>query len=149
MNNNTFISDFCSLNDAKLVKQLLNIFDDVDVLYNEGIFFDFAISKGNTDILEALLTYFENKQFPEKNNDYEEAKTKLIKLLKNAIDQVDLPARIKELLNPYIDFEESTDSREHDFDQFDDINFETNDWEQNFNKFNLQSPVFFDSQEHE
>lgn len=111
--------NFCGWNDTKKVQELLNLFDDIDILYENGAFFDFAISKGNVEICKALITYFEDKQFPIKNTKYEEAKTKLIEILENATDSVALPTEMKEILSPYIDFEGS----EHDTlnDSFSDI----------------------------
>ncbi len=116
---NSFVRDFCSANDTSSVKQMLDIFDNIDILYDHGIFFDFAISKGNEEICNALLTYFENKQFPVKNREYEDAKKKLVEVLENATDNIDLSLEMKKVLSPYIDFEGSVDSRDHDFDDCD------------------------------
>lgn len=43
---NSLIRDFCSADDANSVKQLLDIFDNIDILYEDGIFFDLVIPKG-------------------------------------------------------------------------------------------------------
>jgi hypothetical protein len=43
----------------------------------------------------------------------------LIKIIENAIDTVTLSSKMKKVLSLYIDFEDSVDSREHDFDEFD------------------------------
>jgi len=107
---NSLIRDFCSADDANSVKQLLDIFDNIDILYEEGIFFDLVIPKGNVEICKSLLNYFETKQFPTKNTEYHEAREKLVEILENATDSVELSPEIKEILSPYIDFENS----EHD-----------------------------------
>ena len=104
---NSLIRDFCCADDTNSVKQLLEIFDNIDILYENGIFFDFAISKENVEICKALITYFEDKQFPTKSTEYQEAKDKLIEILENATDSVDLSPEMKQILTPYIDFEGS------------------------------------------
>ena len=104
---NSLIRDFCCADDTNSVKQLLEIFDNIDILYENGIFFDFAISKGNVEICKALITYFEDKQFPIKSTEYQEAKDKLIEILENATDSVDLSLEMKQILAPYVDFEGS------------------------------------------
>ncbi len=103
--------DYCRWNDSENVKNLLNKFSDfIDVLDDRGIFLRLAISGDNLEMLRSLLTYFEEKQFPRKNTEYEEAKNKLIEILENATDSVDLSPEMKQVLSPYIDFEGS----EHD-----------------------------------
>ena len=127
--NNSLYTFFCSNNSSNILFSLKE-FDGIDVLYQNGFFFSCAISKGNVEICKALITYFEDKQFPIKNTKYEEAKTKLIEILENATDSVDLPTEMKEILSPYIDFEGS----EHDTlnDSFSDIDQTT--FIENFNK---------------
>jgi hypothetical protein len=93
---------------------LLEIFDNIDILYENGIFFNFAISKGNVEICKALITYFEDKQFPTKSTEYQEAKDKLIEILENATDSVELSIEMKNILSSYINFEFSEDDRLND-----------------------------------
>jgi len=116
--NNSLYTFFCSNNSSNILF-LLKEFDGIDVLYQNGFFFSCAISKENIEICKALLDYFETKQFPRKNTEYEEAKNKLIEILENATDSVDLSLEMKQVLSPYIDFESS----EHNTlnDSFSDI----------------------------
>ena len=104
--NKTLYNFFC-WNDIKEIKAILNTFEDVDILYKNGVFFDFAISKGNVEICKALITYFEDKQFSIKNIQYQEAKNKLQEILENITDNIDLSLEMKQILAPYIDFEGS------------------------------------------
>ena len=104
---NKSLYNFCGWNDTKRVQELLDLFDDIDILYENGVFFDLAISKGNVEICKSLLNYFETKQFPIKNSKYQEAREKLVEILENATDSVELSPEIKEVLSPYIDFESS------------------------------------------
>ena len=116
--NNSLYTFFCSNNSSNILFSLKE-FDGIDVLYQNGFFFSCAISKGNVEICKALITYFEDKQFPVKDRKYEEAKEKLIEILGNATDNVVLSPEMKKVLSPYIDFEGS----EHDTlnDSFSDI----------------------------
>ncbi len=118
MINKILYNNFC-WNEQKEVIKILNTYDNIDVFYKNGIFFEFALSKGNVDICNALLNYFENKQFPIKNKAYKEEKDKLVEILENITSEMKLTSEIKKVLSPYIDFEGSVDSREHDFDDFD------------------------------
>lgn len=107
MSTNKILYDLCRWDDTKRVQELLDLFDDIDILYDNGGFFDFAISKNNVEICKALLNYFETKQFLTKNTEYQEAKEKLVEILENVTDSVELSPEIKEVLSPYIDFESS------------------------------------------
>ena len=118
MINKILYNNFC-WNEQKEVIKILSTCSNIDVFYKNGIFFEFALSKGNIDICNALLNYFENKQFLIKNKAYEEGKTKLTEILENITDEMKLASEMKKVLSPYIDFEDSVDSREHDFDEVD------------------------------
>lgn len=107
---NSTVRDFCCSNNTQMVKQLLNIFDDIDVLYKSGTFFDFAITKGNVEICGSLIEYFEQKQYPVKNSKYELAKAELIEVLANATDGIKLSADMKEILSQYIELEANDNS---------------------------------------
>ena len=114
MSTNKNLYDFCRWNETERVVRILNNFKDIDVLYENGSFFDFAISKNNSEICKALLDYFENKQFPVKNVQYQEEKSKLIEILENATDSVELSIEMKNILSSYINFESSEDDRLND-----------------------------------
>jgi hypothetical protein len=143
---NKSLYNFCGWNDTKRVQQLLDTFDDIDILYENGSFFDFAISKGNVEICKALITYFENKQFPTKNTEYQEAKDKLIEILENATDSVDLSLEMKVVLTPYVNFESSEDDRLND-SFLDEIDIAFNNSDEI--SFNLNHQVNLESKENE
>lgn len=111
---NKTLYNFCIWNDTKTVLELLCTFDDINILYENGAFFNSTISKNNFEICEKLLDYFENKQFSSKNIEYEEAKNKLIEILENATDSIELSIEMKNILSPYINFECSEDNRLND-----------------------------------
>ena len=119
MINKLLYNNFC-WNEEKEVIKILDTYNGIDVFYKNGKFFEFAISKGNVDVCKALVNYFENKQFPEKNREYEEAKGKLIEILENITSNMDISSEMQKVLSPYIDFEENIDiARLSDFDEFD------------------------------
>ena len=120
---NTDLSNCLSLRKFEKVKLLLkqNI-NDIDVLYKDGIFFELAISKENSDILKALLNYFEENQlskYDARSEEYIGLQKRIMDILEIVIDGVDLSPKMKEVLSSYIDFGGSEDSREHDFESFD------------------------------
>lgn len=114
MSKNKDLYDFCRWNETQYVKSILTKSNDLDVLHEDGILFRFAISKGNVEICKSLLEYFENKQFPLKNKDYEEVKEKLTEILENAIDEVELSPEMQEVLRPYVNFDNSFEDRLND-----------------------------------
>jgi len=97
---------------------------DIDVLYKDGVLLDLAISKNNPDMLKLLLECAEDNKVD---------LPKLREVLIDLTEGTDLSKKMQEILSLYIDFENSIDSREHDFDYLD-----------------LQLPISFDSaQNHE
>ena len=111
---NKTLYNFCIWNDTKTILELLYTFDDINVLYENGSFFYSALSKENIEVCKALLDYFENKQFPIKDVQYQEERSKLIEILENATDSVELSIEMKNILSSYINFESSEDDRLND-----------------------------------
>jgi hypothetical protein len=67
--------NYCSLNNFdKAESTLIKDFGNIDVMYKNGALFEFSIIKDSLKMLKALITYFEEKQFPIKNTEYEEKK---------------------------------------------------------------------------
>ena len=65
--NNNLYTFFCT-NDTNNIQKILDLFNEIDVLYENGVFFEFALSKGNIDACKALLNYFENISLLIKND---------------------------------------------------------------------------------
>ena len=65
---------YCRRDYTEKAVAILEKSNDIDIFYEDGIFFKFAISKSNVKVCKSLLEYFNNKQFPVKNQGYEEAK---------------------------------------------------------------------------
>jgi hypothetical protein len=83
-------------------------------MFEDGVLFQMSIDNGSSDILKTLLKYFENTQYPVKDQVYKGAKEKLTGILESTIDGIELSKEIKEVLAPYIDFEDSIDERLND-----------------------------------
>ncbi len=116
---------YFTLNDFEEVKQILiQHHQSIDIMYENGVFFELALVKDKPEILEILLQYA---------NDENIDSGKLVSTLETIVEEIDLSPEMKKVLSPYIDFEGSVDSREHDFDDF-----------------NLQLPISFENdQNHE
>ena len=95
-------------------KEAINKLKNLDIMFEDGVLFQMSIDNGSSDILKTLLKYFENTQYPVKDQVYKGAKEKLTGILESAIDEIELPKEIKEVLAPYIDFEDSIDERLND-----------------------------------
>jgi hypothetical protein len=121
---NDSLYTFCCQNNTYNTELMLKTFKELDVLYEEGSFFNFAISKNNIEICKALLDYFENKQFPIKDAKYEEGKNKLKEILENATDSIELSSEMKHELSPYLDFEGDLDSRLQEFNKVENSDYQ-------------------------
>ena len=131
MNYNDILYSFCCRNDTDQVKTIFKRFnkntDELDALYSHGWLFNIAISKNNVEICKMLLDFFENKQFPIKNNEYAEAKEKLKEILENATDSIELSPEMKQVLSPYLNFEDS----DSDIADLSDVGVDGLDFEEN------------------
>jgi hypothetical protein len=98
------LSNFCRWNDNNLVNKLLRENPDLDILYQEGRFLDFAIKHNNVKMLEELLAYFESTQLQGDSEElkYKVAKHKLQGILKDAVDTFKISQEIQVVLNQYI-----------------------------------------------
>ena len=97
---------YFTLNDFEEVKQiLLNHYENIDTIYENGVFFELAILKDQPDILKTLLHYTNDK-----NIDL----TKITNILEAAIDDIDLSPEMQEILRPYINFDNSFEDRQND-----------------------------------
>ena len=108
---------YCRRNYTEKIIETLKEGKDINVLYQEGIFFRFAIKDNNLETCSALLTYFEQKQFPNKDDKYLEARDQLQEVLENAICEREISKEMKQVLSPYLNFEDEVDSRLQEFSE--------------------------------
>lgn len=99
---NADLSNCLSLSKFEKAKIILQKDEsNINILYKDGIFFDLVISKNNLDMLKALLEFA-------KANDVDSLE--LQKILTKIIEDVDLSPEMKEVLSPYVCFEDSKHS---------------------------------------
>ncbi|MES2214424.1 MAG: hypothetical protein V4485_00175 [Pseudomonadota bacterium] len=77
--------DYCVWNDEESALWALNSFSDIDTLYDNGGIIRSICTKHNITLLKALIHYFENTQFSDKEGEkYKEAHSKLVEILDEA-----------------------------------------------------------------
>ena len=110
-NKNTYfkLADYLSL--GKFSRAITIIKDnptELDITYDKGIFFDFAIKYNNTEMLSILINYFEQTQLQSDidSREYQLAKYNLRKILENAVDSFKISEEMAKVLAPYLPQEE-------------------------------------------
>jgi hypothetical protein len=93
---------FCCMDDEVSALQILETFDDLDILYDDGAIVRLVVAKNNTTLLKASLDYFEHKQFSDKGEKYKEAHNKLIEILEESSDGTDSSSAVHSLISEYI-----------------------------------------------
>lgn len=123
MDYNEILHSSCIRNNTSQVNRIFERYnaeiDKIDVLYSEGSLFKIAISKNNHEICEALISFFENKQNPSK-----EEKEKLQDMLEEITSFSEISKEMSLVLRNYVPYEE--DSRlEEDFSEIEDIDYKS------------------------
>ncbi|CAG9312734.1 unnamed protein product [Blepharisma stoltei] len=83
---------------------------ELDMTYNEGEFFILCIRNNSYDILNSLLGYFEENQlnvYKSSFNEYHILKNQMRDILRTAVKDVELSTEMKQVLSPYLNFEDS------------------------------------------
>jgi hypothetical protein len=101
--NNNLYTFFCANNSIN-IKRILELFNgnEIDVLYENGMFFKTAISNNNSEICQALLSFFETKQNPS-----EEQKEQLKDILEEITSFSTISKEMQLVLKNYIPYEEN------------------------------------------
>ena len=100
MHSKTF-SRYCCWSDEEGAIRMLEMFDDIDVLYGEPETIRIIIANDQVRLLRVALDYFEHKQFPVKDEKYQEASEKLKEILEDATDGTGIAPEIKALISEY------------------------------------------------
>jgi len=115
-NKNTYfkLADYLSL--GKFSRAITIINDnpiELDITYDKGIFFDFAIKHNNTEMLSILLNYFEQTQLQSDidSREHQLAKYNLRQILQDAVDSFDVSEEMQEILAPYLPEENDSNSQ--------------------------------------
>ena len=113
---------YCRWNDTEEVINILQQSNDIDILYENGRLFDFALSEDNYAIVQSLLKYFEEKylnKYAVGSKERINLNDTLTEILKNVIDGLELSTEMKQVLSLYVNLEDNTEvsSRKSDFSQ--------------------------------
>ena len=105
---NRLLSNYCRWNDNKSVVELLDQSLDIDLTYNDNIYFRLAFKNNNVEMLNSLLDYYEKTQLQGDSNslEYKVAKHKLQTVLQDAINSVDVSKEMQAILEKYLPKEE-------------------------------------------
>lgn len=105
--------DNCRWNNTDKVKNILENYDNLDILYENGKFFNFAISENNQKIVGYLIKYFEDNKLNKSKKSLD-----LINNLKETLESCVYGEKIshemQQVLSPYIDFDNSLENRSND-----------------------------------
>lgn len=117
---NRLLSNYCRWNDNKSVVELLDQSLDIDLTYNDNIYFRLAFKNNNVEMLNSLLDYYEKTQLQGDSNslEYKVAKHKLQTVLQDAINSVDVSKEMQAILEKYLPKEEDND---RELDDLEDI----------------------------
>ena len=136
MNIHRKLKNYCCWNNPFKVKKILDKNDYIDLTYDDGIYFSFAFSHDNLEMLQILLDYYEehNLQHPINSIEYKKAKSALKEILEENIDIDDIDDEMLHVIKPYlvIDplYELESLGEKHYSD--DDLEFTVDDHELNF-----------------
>lgn len=123
--------DFCRWNSSDRVQSLLSSSSNIDIFYDNGKFFDLAISNNSPVILKALLNYFEQKKLIYQGDERLKFEYKLKNILYEYSSQYNLPEEISELISPYLEgFDNDSDEEEldHELDVYSDLSGDNQDY---------------------
>ena len=109
---NILLSDYVSWDDTKKVSDMLNQYKDIDLTYDDGLYFKLSIKHDNSKMLNVLLQYYEQTKL--KGNfdsiEYKVAKCKLQQILQDAENTFRLSKESQVVLEKYLLKEEDEDS---------------------------------------
>jgi hypothetical protein len=103
---NIQLSNYCRWNDGASVTKFLAENRDLDMNYENGIYFKFAFKHNNNGILDILLPYYYNQHSLDKpiedyNLEQKKSKQILLQILEECIETYDLSKEMTEVLKKY------------------------------------------------
>lgn len=111
----SLLFDACRSNEFEKVKELLSSNPNINIFYNDGKFFDFALSHKSLPMLEALLRHCEVKS-PEEINERMMFEYRLKSILSHALETHNVSQEIEDRILLYLaNFDQDTDD-EQDID---------------------------------
>jgi hypothetical protein len=104
------LSDHICSGHSKQVLDILRKNQNLDVTHKGGKFFTISVEGGNTEIVQALLDYFEENQLKSCANSQEQGilKMEMTGILRIAIEDVKISEEMKKTLSSYINFDDTS-----------------------------------------
>lgn len=96
------VYQFCCRNNFQPAIKLLSSFVDIDIMYDDGGIIDLAITKEQPVLLSNLLQYFEEVQYPFKNNAYHIAHQELVEKLEELGEGSSSKSEVNTIISQYI-----------------------------------------------
>lgn len=116
------LADYVSWDDTKKVSDMLNRYKNIDLVYDDGIYFKLSIKHDNIKMLNFLLQYYEQTNLKGDSNslEYKVAKHKLQQILQDAVNTFTPSKEIQEVLEKYLPKEDDVNS-EQDLSDFENL----------------------------
>jgi hypothetical protein len=120
----SLLFDACRSNEFEEVKELLSSSPNINIFYNDGKFFDFALSHKSLPMLEALLRHCEVNS-PQETNERMMFEYRLKSILSHALETHNVSQEIEDRISPYLaNFDQDTDDEQDiDFDSQEAVSF--------------------------
>ena len=99
------LSDYISWDDNDKVVKMLNQHSDIDLTYDDGIFFKLAVKHNNVKIVKELFGYLNRTKLQIKeidSIDYKLAKSKISQILQDAENSFEVSEEMQQVLAPYV-----------------------------------------------
>lgn len=110
----TKLSNYCSWDQTENLDRVLSQNTDIDLTYNDGIYFRLSIKHNSIKMLNSLLQYYEQNNLKGDSNslEYKVAKYKLQQILQDAVNTFNPSKEIQEVLEKYLPKEADSDSEQ-------------------------------------
>ena len=106
------LSDYVSWDDTKKVSNMLNQHPDIDLTYDDGLYFKLSIKHDNIKMLNILLQYYQQTKLKGDLNsiEYKEANHKLQQILQDTANTFRLSKESQTILEKYLPQEDDSNS---------------------------------------
>lgn len=126
------IYDACNFNNPDSLQKILNICSDiydekVDITFDDGKLFSFAIAWEHTEVLSTLIDYYQKTQLNDLDKEsltYKYAKHKLEVIIADTLEAHTVSDKVLEIIKDYIPQEEATDAEDDLEDELADLSLQ-------------------------
>jgi len=119
---NIILSEYISWDDNNKVRDMLDRHIDIDLIYDDGIFFKLAVKHNNVQIVEVLLKYLDSTTLQDleiDNIEYKVVKNKISVILQDAENSFEVSEEMQQIIAPYLPNDDE-DSQADNFSEDDD-----------------------------